>query len=89
MLIVGIIMIFVANIIGGWQFMCDTMSPGDRPRLARTPEVLLVAVVLALVGIVLLFIVKWYGGLVGIAGVIIGFNVFAVIWHVIYQRLRL
>ena len=89
MLIVGIILIIVASIIGGWQFMCDALPPGDRPRLARTPEVLLVSVALAIVGIVLLFIVKWYGGLVGIAGVIIGFNVFAAIWHAVYQQYRL
>ena len=67
--------------------MCDVLP--IPPRLARSPMPLLLAILIALVGIVLLFIAKWYAGLIGIGGVVIGFNLFAVVWHSIYQIFRL
>jgi len=87
MLTSGIILIIVASVIGGWCFMCDALP--IPPGLAQSSIPLLIAALIALVGIVLLFIAKWYTGLIGIVGVVIGFNVFAAIWHSIYQMFRL
>jgi len=69
--------------------MCDAMVPANRPKLARGPVPLLVAVVLALIGSFLLFFVKWYAGLAGIVGSIVASNLCAALWNFIYQKLRL
>lgn len=87
MLTVGIILILLASLIGGWVFMCDSLPLP--PKLAWTPAPLFVAVLVGVVGITVLFFVKWYMGLVAIIGVIVGFNLFASIWHVIYKYFRL
>ena len=87
MLITGIILIFVASLIGGWYFMCDTLT--FPPKLARSPVPLLVAAFIALVGIALLFVVKWYLGLLGIAGAVICSHLFAKFWHRVYKVFRL
>lgn len=87
MLISGIVLLILASIIGGWVFMCDVFP--IPPRLAREPLTLLVAVLIGIVAIVLIFIVKWYMVLLGIVGAIVGFNVFAGIWNVIYKRFPL
>lgn len=87
MLISGIILLVLASVIGGWVFMCDAFP--IPPRLAREPLTLLLASLIGIVAIVILFIVKWYMGLLGIIGAIIGFNVFAGIWHAIYKKFHL
>lgn len=87
MLISGIILILVASIIGGWCFMCDALPLP--PRLAQSPVPLLVAILIALTGIALLFVAKWYAGLIGIVGVVACFNLFAAVWHCVYQVFRL
>jgi len=87
MLYCGIVLIILASIIGGWVFMCDALP--IPPRLAWSPIPLLIAVLIALVGIVILFLVKWYFGLIGIGASVIGFNLFADIWHIIYRAFRL
>ncbi len=67
--------------------MCDALP--IPPKLAWSPVTLLVAALIALVGAALLFVVKWYIGLGGIAVAVIGFNLFAAVWHWIYQVFRL
>lgn len=87
MLISGIVLLVLASIIGGWVFACDAFP--IPPKLAREPLTLLMATPIGIVAIVLLFIVKWYMGLLGIIGAVVGFNVFAGIWYAIYKRFRL
>jgi len=67
--------------------MCDSLPLP--PGLAESPVLLFVAVLVGVVGIIVLFFVKWYMGLVAIIGVIVGFNLFAAIWHLIYKYFRL
>ena len=83
MLYGGIILIVLASIIGGWVFMCDALP--IPPRLAWSPIPLLIAVVVALVGIVILCLTKWHLGVIGLGASVIGFNLFAGIWHMIYK----
>lgn len=85
----GTILLVLASIIGGWLFMCDALPRAAVPGLARSPIPLLIAVLIAFVGIVFLFVYKWYAGLLGIGATIIGFNLFAAIWHGIYRIFRL
>ena len=87
MLISGMTLLLVASVIGGWCFMCDTLPLP--PQLAQSPVPLLMAILIALTGIVLLFVAKWYAGLIGIVGVVGGFNLFAAVWHYVYQVFRL
>jgi hypothetical protein len=47
------------------------------------------AILIALLGVALLFIVRWYAGLIGIVGAVAGFNLFAAVWHYVYQVFRL
>lgn len=87
MIYFGIVMIVFACIIGGWAFMCDSLP--IPPRLSWSPIPLLIAIFIALGGIIFLFIVKWYWGLIGIGASVMGFNLFALIWHLIYKMFRL
>jgi len=87
MLLCGLILIIIASIVGGWVFMCDALT--IPPMLAQSPTLVLLAVVIALAGTVLLFLVKWYIGLIAIVGSIVGFNLFAAVWSVVYRIFRL
>jgi hypothetical protein len=87
MLIMSFILIGLASILGGWVFMCDCLP--IPPKLAWSPIPLLVAVLIALVGVVILFVIKWYLGLLGIILSIVGFNLFAALWDYIYRWFRL
>lgn len=89
MLITGVVLVALASIIGGWMFMCDARPKADCPKLGRSPIPLLIAVLIAFVGVVFLFIFKWYAGLLGIGASIVGFNLFAGIWDTIYRTFRL
>jgi hypothetical protein len=40
-------------------------------------------------GIVLLFIVRWYAGLIGVGAAIVGFNIMAATWDFVYRALHL
>jgi len=87
MLTGGIVLIVLGCILGGFVEMGDSMPGG--PRLARDPLVFLLGAALAIAGIIVLFFVKWYAGLAGIAGSVIGVNLLAGIWAMIYKWLRL
>ena len=92
MLVTGVVLVVLASIIGGWMFMCDgryALSMADCPKLGRSPTPLLIAVLIAFVGVIFLFIFKWYAGLLGIGASIVGFNLFAGIWDAIYRIFRL
>jgi len=89
MLYCGIILIVLASIIGGWVFMCDALPIVEQPRLVWSPIPLLIALLVALVGIVILFFAKWSLGLIGLGASVTGFNLFAGIWHMIYKRFHL
>lgn len=69
----------------GWLFMFDNRPRVTHPLLARTPVTRLAALLLAAAAVLLLFFVKWYAGLIGIAGHVLGANIFAVIGNAIYR----
>lgn len=87
MLMAGIILLSIGSPIGAWAFMCDALPRAARPKLSRGPLPLMLAGLVSLAGITLLFILKWYAGVAGIACAIIGFNVLAFVWSHIYRRL--
>ena len=89
MLITGVVLVFLAGIIGGWRFMCDARPIADRPKLGMSPIPFLIAALIAFVGVIFLIIFKWYAGLLGIGASIVGFILFAVIWNAIYRFFHL
>ena len=81
MLAAGIVLLGLGSVAGGWCSMCDALPAPARPRLGRGPVPLVVAILLSIAGIVALFFVKWYAGLIGIVAAIVAFNAMAAIWH--------
>ena len=82
-------LLVIASIIGGLVFYTDSMSPANRPRICWGHGPFLLAMILALTGTVLLFCVKWYYGLCGIGGIVVGFNVCALLWSDIFEKFKL